>query len=411
MIHQRHLLTMTLVLGLSLSGCGHSLEAALDRPFSASSSPIGDEIRPDSKGDKNNLTEDISNPIRPDSKGDKNNAVEDLNNPIRPDSKGDKNNLASIQGTLRLPLGLATQLAVLPPSWASRASEMLLGAPAYADGHLAENTLHDFSAQVDGEAVSMQVLAVNTDPVTGDQLVAYALTQVTPSNNQHLVISSPSGTLALGTLIAQTQANQTLYLSEEINLETTAWALLAQTYQKKQGKGLKDTSFAFLNSLRTGAEVSAIAKRLKDEFTNPRNQGKKLSELTELTALVEAETDKLIKAKNPQPQVTSPPSQPNHGQGSGNTNGQGSGNTNGQGSGNTNGQGSGNTNGQGSGNTNGQGSGNTNGQGSGNTNGHGSGNANGQGSGNTNGQGSGNNNGQGSGNNNCNGQGQGNNHC
>jgi hypothetical protein len=407
MMHKRPMLTMSLVLGLALSGCGQLLDTPLDS-FSASSSPVGDEIRPDSKGDKNNVVADVTNPIRPDSKGDKNNAVDTVNQPIRPDSKGDKNNLATIQGTLRLPLGIAHQLAVLPSSPWQVAAGVIFGAPAYADGHFTEAELQTFSAQVDGVEVSFQVLSVAVEPATGEQLVTYAIAQVSPNVNQHVVISSPSETLVLGTLIPGTQANQTLYLSEEMNLETTAWAMVAQAFQKKQGKGLKDATFEFLRSLRTGPEIASVAKSLKAEFSNPRNQGKKLNELTALTALIEAETEKLIKAKNPQAQQSAPPAQATSNQ-SENSNGQGSDSNNGQGNGNNNGQ-SGSNNAQGNGNNNGQ-SDSNNGQGNGNNNGQGNGNNNGQGNGNNNGQGNGNNNGQGNGNNNCNGQGNGNHNC
>lgn len=353
MMHKRHLLTITLAWGLALAGCGKNLDTSLEPSASASFSPASDAIRPDSKGDKNNAVEDVNQPIRPDSKGDKNNAVEDVNQPIRPDSKGDKNNLASIQATLRLPFDVAPQLAVMPPSLLNVGVEAIFGAPAYANGYFTEVELQTFLAQVDGDNVPLQVLSVVVDRETGDQLVTYAMTQVVPNINQHVAISSPSGTLVLGTLISATQANQTLHLSEEVNLDTTAWAMVAQVFQKKQGNGLKDTTFAFLGSLRTGPEIAAVAKRLKAEFSNPRNQGKKLNELTELTALVDAETEKLIKAKNPQAQQNVPPTQANNGQNNDQSSGSdGQGSENGQGLGSNNGQGNGSNNCNGKGNGN-----------------------------------------------------------
>lgn len=206
-----------------------------------------------------------------------------LSSDLRPSTKGQRLPAAD-EGSLELevviPSGINTELVASLPftnQWFA-----LLSQPAWADSiNLSEDDIKSFVVTADENPVEHEVLDIQQDPESGDQIVAYRLNKLQESVNVVVDVTSPSGTIELSRIIDEVKPGEIIKVTDRIDAESTAVTLSIEKSIEEDPEAipLKELSFEDIREQFGKPEIKELKKGIINAFQDKSNKARKFIDL------------------------------------------------------------------------------------------------------------------------------------
>lgn len=204
---------------------------------------------------------------------------------IRPGSKGQR--LEFVEGELVIPAGTNAFFLQAETSSFAQASLKLMNVliPAALaqeeisideDAPITQTDLNLLTATVDGQAVDVQILKLDEDLITHDQIVTYRLKDVLVTGGNVLIeFSSPSGALKLGAVLPALDV-RLKRIETRLDLDSTAVAELVRFYLENQNLDLRKLSLSRteIDALIKTETAQQLRNEIYKHYVKPNGQKK-----------------------------------------------------------------------------------------------------------------------------------------
>jgi hypothetical protein len=174
-------------------------------------------------------------------------------------------------GTMVVPSETNPAIALAPMTPWQIAAGTIVGLPAYAAA-LDASVVTQFQASIDGKQVPVKWDQITTS-ASGETRARFTIGNTFAANRTDLVLSSPSGSVKLGTWLERVDPQTTTTVQADVSARSTAGLLVCKTVAANGGKAVNAYAQSEFQAVVNSPRTTEVETSLKTAFaTSSRGQ-------------------------------------------------------------------------------------------------------------------------------------------
>jgi hypothetical protein len=169
-------------------------------------------------------------------------------------------------GTMTVPAETNPAIALAPMSPWQLAAGTVIGLPAYAAA-LDASVVTQFKASIDGKACPVTWDQISTN-ASGETKARFTVANLSAANKTELILSSPSGSVKLGTWLERVDPQTTVTAQTDVSARSTAGLLVCRSVAANGGKAVNQYSQAEFQAVVANSKTAEVETSLKTALSS-----------------------------------------------------------------------------------------------------------------------------------------------